>query len=359
LSGKTEKKGKAFKIAGIVLLSVCGIILLAGAAGFIYEKAGEAADAKAYPPTGTLYDVGEGIRLNLVSTGTAPEGVPTVVIEAGMGDSAAVWQRVASLVASRTRVITYDRAGLGYSSYDPKPRDAQRIAVQLHSLLGAAGITGPIVLAGHSIGGIYVRKYYGLFPENIVAMVLLDSSHPDQMKRMPPDILKWQDEEIGALSKIVPLAEFGIVRLQKPEAMGISAPDGLSEKEKKGFIATSIRPSYFRTSIAEFKAVDADYEEVRTINSFGDIPLVVMSNGLGQADTGALPPGVSKESFEKMNASWQDMQKDFLAFSPKSVHLFAEHSHHNIQSEEPEAAARALETALDMAADSHGTAAGK
>ncbi len=359
MSRNGGEKGKAGKTVGIILLSLLGLVLLALTAGFAYEKSCEAADARAYPPTGKLYDVGDGIKLNLVSMGTAPDGIPTVVIEAGMGDSAAAWQKVASLISVRTRVVTYDRAGLGYSSYDSKPRDAKRIATQLHTLLENAGIAGPIVLVGHSIGGVYVREYYGLFPQNIAALVLLESSHPDQMKRMPPDILKLQNDQIDAISKIIPLAEFGIIRLQKPEALGISAPDGLSEKEKKGFIATSILPSYFKTNIAEFRAIDADFEEAGAINSFGDTPLVVMSNGLGQMDTSALPPGVSKESFEKMNASWQDMQNEFPAFSSRSVHLFADHSHHNIQTEEPEAAARAIGTALDMVAGNYRPEAGK
>jgi hypothetical protein len=89
-------------------------------------------------------------------------------------------------------------------------------------------------------------------------------------------------------------------------------------------------------------------EEAGELKSFGSLPLVVMSNGLGQADLAQLPPNVSKSSFEAMNASWQDMQNQLVSLSSNSVHLVAKHSHHNVQAEEPQAAAEAIAASLDL-----------
>jgi pimeloyl-ACP methyl ester carboxylesterase len=41
-------------------------------------------------------------------------------------------------------------------------------------------VTGPIVLVGHSLGGLLNRIYTGLYPEQVVGVVMLDASHPDQ-----------------------------------------------------------------------------------------------------------------------------------------------------------------------------------
>ena len=66
-----------------------------------------------------------------------------------------------------TRVCSYDRAGYGWSAPRPGPRDADTVAQQLHALLQQAGITGPLVLMGHSMGGIYIRDYASQYPQGI------------------------------------------------------------------------------------------------------------------------------------------------------------------------------------------------
>src|SRR5215213_1345256 len=101
--------------------SLAALLVLA-LVGYIYEPMAEAADAKAYPPPGQLVDVG-GYRLHLNCTGS---GSPTVVIDAGHGDSSASWGWVQPEVARTTRVCTYDRAGIGWSEASPYPRTARQ-----------------------------------------------------------------------------------------------------------------------------------------------------------------------------------------------------------------------------------------
>jgi pimeloyl-ACP methyl ester carboxylesterase len=52
-------------------------------------------------------------------------------------------------------------------------------------------VTPPYVLVGHSIGGIHVRVYQNMYPNDVVGVVLVDSGHPDQWRRLPPQLLKW------------------------------------------------------------------------------------------------------------------------------------------------------------------------
>ena len=62
----------------------------------------------------------------------------------------------------------------------PGPRDADHVADELHQLLTQVGVTGPVVLMGHSIGGIYLRDYATRFPQNIDGLVFVDSATPFQ-----------------------------------------------------------------------------------------------------------------------------------------------------------------------------------
>ena len=138
----------------------------------VYESVAEAADARAYPAPGRMIDVG-GHRLHINCIGT---GTPTVVIDAGWGDSSVAWSSWVQPAAARTtRVCTYDRAGMGYSEPGPLPRTAERFAQELHTLLTRAGEPGPYVLVGHSLGGALVRVYAHDYPAEVAGVVLIDS----------------------------------------------------------------------------------------------------------------------------------------------------------------------------------------
>ena len=79
-----------------------------------------------------------------------------------------------------TRVCSYDRAGMGWSDTLPPPRDADHVAAELHGLLEAADVNGPIVLMGHSRGGLFIRDYATRYPAEVAGLVFLDSSTPLQ-----------------------------------------------------------------------------------------------------------------------------------------------------------------------------------
>ena len=135
----------------------------------------EAADVRAYPPPGQLVDVG-GYRLHINCVGT---GSPTVVIDAGWGDwSGVLEQRVQPEAAKTTRVCTYDRAGMGCSEAGPLPRTAEHFARELHTLLQHAGVPGPYVLVGHSLGGAPVRVFAHAYAADVAGVVLIEFDEP-------------------------------------------------------------------------------------------------------------------------------------------------------------------------------------
>jgi len=58
-------------------------------------------------------------------------------------------------------------------------RTVQDSVEDLHALLGAAGISEPFVLAGHSLGGLIVRLYASQYPDEVAGLVLVDGMPPD------------------------------------------------------------------------------------------------------------------------------------------------------------------------------------
>ncbi len=156
-----------------LLYPVFAVMALA-AIGGSYETLQASSDSGAAPVAGDrLVDVG-GHRLNIRCTGS---GTPTVVLEPGLGEPAsAIANWIAPEVARTTRVCVYDRAGHGRSDIAPDA-DAAR---DLHVLLERAHVPGPYVLAGHSLGGMFVLSYAHRYPSQVGGVVLLDSMHPRQ-----------------------------------------------------------------------------------------------------------------------------------------------------------------------------------
>ncbi len=144
------------------------------------------ADRAARAP-GMLVDVG-GRRLHLYCTGS---GAPTVILEAGASSGFySFWEMQPRIPF---RACSYDRAGLGFSDGRPGRRVSSDIAQDLHELLRRAGERPPYVLVGHSLGGLFVRKFAELYPRDVAGMVLLDSAHEDAERLRPPEVAAaWQ-----------------------------------------------------------------------------------------------------------------------------------------------------------------------
>ena len=136
----------------------------------------EAVPSGALPSLSDTYPLGQNVvvhgrRANLVVAG---EGPVTVVLEAGLGDNLTSWEQLQKLLAQHVRVVSYDRAGLGYSEPTDAPRSPEQIAVELRGLLREAGIAPPYVLVGHAEGALYVRRFAALYGASVKALVLVD-----------------------------------------------------------------------------------------------------------------------------------------------------------------------------------------
>jgi pimeloyl-ACP methyl ester carboxylesterase len=153
-----------------LLLAATAILLLQTSSGF-----GQSSQltAQAGLPPGKLVDVG-GYKIHLHCTG---KGRPTVILEAGMGDSSAIWSLIQTPLSKTLRVCSYDGAGTAWSDLGPIPRSMKQEVTELHELLAKAKEPGPFVLVGHSYGGLLVRLFQTVHPGEVAGMVLVESTH--------------------------------------------------------------------------------------------------------------------------------------------------------------------------------------
>jgi pimeloyl-ACP methyl ester carboxylesterase len=122
-----------------------------------------------------------GRQMHLVCTGT---GEPPVILEGPQTGISALWLPVQNGVAAFAETCSYDRAGFGFSDPGPLPRTSPNIASELHALLSSASIKPPYILVGASAGGFHVRAYAGAYLDDVAGVVLVDSSHPDQARKL-------------------------------------------------------------------------------------------------------------------------------------------------------------------------------
>lgn len=159
----------------IVALFVLTWLLLL-AAGFLYQWIGGRIDVRKYPAPGRFVASGAH-KLHVYDLG---EGSPAVVLESGISATSVNWRRVQSEVAKFTRVVAYDRAGLGWSDPARTPRTASQVVDELHEMLCNSGIPGPYVLVGHSFGGLASRLYAARYPAEVAGLVLVDPLRPEE-----------------------------------------------------------------------------------------------------------------------------------------------------------------------------------
>jgi hypothetical protein len=136
--------------------------------------------------TDGVVDIRGGKALHIHCLG---EGAPIVVLDAGLGNDGNVWNDVLPEMAKVTRTCAYDRVGMGYSSRPAaRPHTNRQMAGGLRVLIERAGLHGPYVVVGHSLGGVNVRLFASEHLAEVAGMVLVDAVGDEQPARL------WKDD---------------------------------------------------------------------------------------------------------------------------------------------------------------------
>jgi pimeloyl-ACP methyl ester carboxylesterase len=268
-----------------------------------------------------LVDIG-GRSLYLECHGT---GSPTVVLVAGGRSSARYWsddllhpeaprRMVLPGVAEFTRVCAYDRPGTyaeingeiipSRSDAITQPRTVPEMADELHALLQAAGVRGPYVLAGHSMGGFMARFYAATYPDEVVGLVLVDAYTELLEDVMPP--ASWQ----------------ALVRLNQELGSDVVAPI----------------PGYGDAETTGYGANDAVVREAVAASPLPPMPLAVFAHGKPFPQAAAAP-GFTPGELERYLLAANEAQ---AALVPNARFTVASKSGHDIHQDQPELVVEAI-----------------
>lgn len=339
-------------IAGIVFT------LLMLVTGFAYEQIGRNNEMNRLPRRiGQAVDVG-GRTLNLYCSG---KGSPTVVFESGGNGPGLEWSLLQPRIAQSTRACWYDRAGVGWSDPPPDPRTSASVVGDLHELLRRAAVAPPYVLVGASVGGEYIRVYAHRFPPDVVGLVLLDSSHPDQREpvflQSPFNLMSPAKRHLICMG-LPFIARFGILRLI---ASHMRRPVSTPSWEQSDILAElNSRPTAMRVDAEQTCAATDDGRLVspigtgnpeldnaaRKAGSLDNLPLIVLTAGRYWA-----PQGYEKEAAEYHGIWVRDLQASLARLSTRGKQEVV-NAHHDM-SEAPDAVVNAIQEVVnDVRSDS-------
>lgn len=218
-------------------LSILVVVLLMAGNVAVAQDSSEKNQSHAKAP-GKMVDVG-GRKLYLNIRGS---GEPTVVFESGFRDSGQSWDSVADEIANLARVVTYDRAGIGRSDGNANG-DAESPWTDLRKALHATGVEGPVILVGHSLGGLYSLGFTYRYRDRVAGIVLVDSTHEDWYAKMPAQIRKIVDRrggsdwgKVGPVVKEMqmPLRDLPIAVLKSGRTPKV--PKGVSQNDLEGLM---------------------------------------------------------------------------------------------------------------------------
>jgi pimeloyl-ACP methyl ester carboxylesterase len=286
---------------------------------------------------GKLYTV-DGHRMHLFCTG---QGSPTIVLDAGLGDDSMIWGKVQPVLSGETQVCSYDRAGFGWSEPRSGVRDSNAISSELHGLLAQAGITGPIILMGHSITGIHMRAYVAHYPQNVKGIVFVDGSTPLQDDRFPAAVREAEKQYYNRLPWDKILTVLGV-----PRILGQCSSVGPGFEAYAAWIKADSCTARQLTAIqAEVAGVPASGVETVHLGPFGDLPILIFSQDPDKPLQGL---ELSLAEAHELSAVWNGMQEDIKKLSTRSRRIIANGSGHYVEVERAELVNREVENFLQV-----------
>lgn len=243
------------------------------------------------------------------------EGETTVLIDGGIGDASANWLGIQAMVAKHTRICVYDRAGYGMSDSGPGPRSTNIIVRELKGLLEIAKIEPPYVLVGQSFGGFTAQLFAKRYPQQTAGVVLVDSSHPEQVERLA-GLDKLPDDERIIVTGHDPNLSSDLTAWQRQW--------NILNTRRKAIVA----------QMEELKHFSRSANEVEDVGPVTNIPVIVLTRGVAHLPD--LPDGKSMEQ------QWRSMQASLVNQHPLSKQLVLPGVGHNIHMEQPEVVAKTI-----------------
>jgi pimeloyl-ACP methyl ester carboxylesterase len=225
------------------------------------------------------------------------QGRPVWLLFNGAGIGLEGWQGLYPGIESLGTVFAWNRLGIGRSDPPRSPQTGRQVADTLRTALRQLGLEPPYVLVGHSLGGLHANLFARLHPDEVEAVALIESTHPEEK-----DHGRGHESRLAqVLDRLFPLPKWR-----------------------------------FRANLEAELAWQAETaKEVEAAGPFPEVPLVVVSGSQPPPRWLADPQAVALR---------RQHQRELAQLSPLGEQVVASRSGHFPQRSEPDVVLRALHT---------------
>ena len=245
---------------------------------------------------------------------------PAVVLISGGGMPAAFAAPLQERIATFSRVVSYDRAGLGDSEPASQSLSFDAHAQHLHELL-AAQESGPHILVAESVGGLVARSFCRQFPQAVAGLVLVDAAEEEHVFRNLDCLLRSGRQQMVSIRVLRSLGLLGPL-------MSRALPPSFTTEQRRRVSRIVGSASHWDAALREPDAYSAVLPEQRLAGGFGShrrLPLTVIAHG--KPFRGPLAP---------LERGWREGQHRLAGLSERSRFIVAERCGHGIAQEDPD-----------------------
>ncbi|MEH6891259.1 alpha/beta hydrolase [Bacillus sp. JJ864] len=252
-------------------------------------------------------------------------GNPTVILDAGLSGNCLAWCFVQPELSRFTRVVSFDRAGYGWSDTKSGLSTSQEIVNDLKMALDKMGISPPYILVGHSFAGLNMRLFASRSPNEVAGIVLIDAVHENRYlkEEMNTDRSQQYVKSLKQMRLGYITSTIGLPRLLKIPVGGRSLPAQVQNHVKH----VGYTPGAYEAVYKEMLYSEESAKQVkRAENLRENLPVVVISSN-------------------NSDPIWKEQQQLLCQLTNCTKHIQTENGH-SIQLENPEVVINAIKELL-------------
>lgn len=266
-------------------------------------------------------------------------GQTTLVIETGIGNSFYNWYSIIEEIKHYFTVIIYHRQGYGKSNLPITSRTTRNIASELNKLLTEISVKEKYVMLGHSFGGLCVQQYVKMYPEEVKAVVLVDSTsyNLEQLNHLDTPIINSK----CSINKMVEICNN--LSLKSKEELINQNKSMVSRyrkyvtneelQEVNEFFANS---KFYKTVADEFTNWLHDGEDIKSMSTFPDIPLITIARDKELSIENWVKQEIPENEAILYEDKWRKLQEELVLSSKQGKFIIASNSDHQVHIDRPD-----------------------
>ena len=256
-----KKVLKILKNIFIVILALLIIISIVGQVRKYLEKD----DVNAL---GTLVEV-HGKKMHVYSEG---EGKKTIVLMSGLGSIAPSidFKPLIKEFKKDFKVVVVEPFGYGFSDETSKERSVENIVAETRTALKEANIDGPYILMPHSISGIYAQYYAEVYPKEVEAIVVMDTTLVKACLEEADKIDLPMGKKLymaAAVGNLLGIDRIYYNNIYKDEAC-------FTEEDKNNLVKMGVQNTFNKTMKNEVNMILKNCETVNKTKMSKDLPIL-------------------------------------------------------------------------------------